>query len=331
MNVAFFGTPEFSLAALGRLIESRHQVVLVVTQPDRPKGRGRKLEASPVKQMASDNDLPMIQPVRVSREPIAEAIREAKADICVVVAFGQILPRKILDATRLGCINIHPSLLPAYRGAAPIQRSILDGATQTGVSIMQLDAGMDTGPVIAQQRVEILPDDDARSLGEMLSVVGADMLMHVLDEAEQNERIESVAQDDALATSAPPVRKEEGSIPWSDTTDRIMFRLRAMTPWPGAYTFINGEKRLTLLQAEPLWVNEADVLGAEAKQADPGTVTSIKIGFGFTVKTGSGHLLVTSVKPQGKQQMDAAAFVNGRGIAEGDRLMNDKGQRTKDK
>ncbi|HOE97802.1 MAG TPA: methionyl-tRNA formyltransferase [Candidatus Sumerlaeota bacterium] len=319
MKVVFMGTPEFALPALQRLIASPHRIVLVVTQPDRPKGRGLKPVASPVHQLAAAHGLEIIQPVSVRREPIDERVRQSGADVTVVAAFGQILPRPLLEATRFGCLNIHPSLLPEFRGAAPVQRCLLEGRDTTGVTIMQLVEELDAGPIIAQQRVEILPDDDARSVLNNCAVIGADMLLRVLDEAERTGIIDSTPQNDEEATYAPPIRKEEGLIPWRDSTEEIMYRLRALTPWPGAYSFLGGRKRLTLLQAEPLWSNEAAQLGVMNK-VEPGTVTSLKRGFGFTVKTGSGHLLVTALKPEGKNRMDGQAFVAGRGVSVGDKL-----------
>lgn len=320
MKIIFMGTPEFALPALQRLVDSKHEVVLVLTQPDRPKGRGRKVEASPVKALAEERGLRVLTPARLRRDPEALiAIRDAKADLSVVAAYGQILPREVLDATRLGCINIHPSRLPEYRGAAPIQRCLLDGNSDTAVTLIMLTEELDAGPIVAQQEVEILPDDDALSLSHMLAVMGADMLLRVIDEAGQTGRIEALPQNEELVTYAPMITKEEGLIPWTDPTERIMHRLRAMTPWPGAYTFIEGKRQLGIAQGEPLWSNEAEELG-EMNQAAPGTVTSLKKGFGFTVKTGSGHLLVTAVQPEGKRRMDAAEYIVGRNIEPGKKL-----------
>ncbi|MCL5269924.1 MAG: methionyl-tRNA formyltransferase [bacterium] len=319
MKVVFMGTPAFAVPALERLIDSPHEVCLVVTQPDRPRGRGRKVEASPVKALAEKHGLRVIQPQSLKREPVAALIRDAGADVAIVAAYGRILPPEVLQAPRLGCLNIHPSLLPEYRGAAPIQRAILDGRGETGVTIMLLAEELDNGPIIAQQRVDILDDDDALSVSNMTAVLGADMLIRVLDDIGEKGAVESVPQDDRLATFAPPIAKEEGQIPWGDTTMDIMYRLRAMTPWPGAYTYVNGRILLHIVQAEPLWENEAAELG-DMNKAAPGTVSSFKKGFGFTVRTGDGHLLVTAVKPGGKKLMDAPSFVNGRGIQLGDVL-----------
>ncbi len=322
MKVCFIGTPEFALPALDQLIRSQHKVVLVLTQPDRPRGRGRKVQPSPIKRLVDEKGLTVLQPglLREDGRQIAAAIRDSGARISVVASYGQILTDEILNATPLGCINIHPSLLPAYRGAAPVQRSILDGNTKTGVTIMQVTRELDAGPVITQQTIEILPDDNARSLGEMAAVIGAEMIIRIINEAEKTGRIESEEQDHEAATYADRIRKEEGMINWAYTTEEIMFHLRAMTPWPGSYTFINGKKRLTLVQAEPLWGNEAVELGEPMQETEPGTVTGLKKGFGFSVRTGSGHLLVTRVKLEGKKQVDAASFILGRGVVPGDYL-----------
>jgi methionyl-tRNA formyltransferase len=314
------GTPEFALPALERLVASRHEIVLVVTQPDRPAGRGRKLTPPPVKLAAEAHGLPVVQSVSVRKEGIAERIRALKADVSVVAAFGQILPRDVLDATPLGCLNIHPSLLPAYRGAAPIQRCLLEGNDVTGVTIMKLVLELDAGPIVSQQRLDILDDDDARSVADMTAVMGADMLLRVLDEAEERRTIDAVEQDHAASTYAPPIKKEEGEIPWGDTTHAILCRMRAMAPWPGAYTWINGERQISVVQG---LIGDAD--GGRAENAGdkppaPGTVTELEKGIGFHVRTGNGTLLVTRVKPEGKSEMDAAALINGRQIAVGDVL-----------
>jgi methionyl-tRNA formyltransferase len=319
MKIVFMGTPEFAVPALQRLIDSRHEVVLVVTRPDKPKGRGQKLEAPPIKELALAHGLEMLQPTRAERPQLAGWIRERGADLAVVAAYGMLLPPDVLAAPRLGCVNIHPSLLPAYRGAAPIQRCILEGNTESGVTIMQLVEELDAGPIIAQQRFDILPDDDARSIADLAAVMGADMLLRVIDEADKKGVIESEPQNDDEATYAPPIEKEEGLIDWAEPTEQIIYRMRALTPWPGIFTFINGERRLNILQGEPLWENEAEELG-DLNKAKPGTVTGLLKGFGFSVKTGDGHLLVTMVQPAGKEAMDAQAFLNGRGLEVGHRL-----------
>jgi methionyl-tRNA formyltransferase len=313
------GTPEFALPALERILDGgRHQVVLVVTQPDRPKGRGQVMTPSPVRELAEKRGLPVITPKSVRKENVAEAVRATGADACVVAAFGQILPDDVLAATRLGCLNIHPSLLPAYRGAAPIQRCLLEGNDYTGVTIMKLVRELDAGPIVAQQRVDILPDDDARSLGQMCAVLGGDMLARVLDEAEATGQIEVVEQDHDQATYAPPIKKEEGLIHWNRKANEIMFQLRALTPWPGAYAYVNGERLLIVVQAEPRVEDETQ--DDPAKRAAPGTVIALEKGQGFVVQAGDGPMPITQVKPEGKALMDAWAFVVGRGVKLGDVL-----------
>ncbi len=319
MKIVFMGTPQFALPALERLIANPHEVILVITQPDRPKGRGRRLEASPIKQVAQGQGLRVIEPRKLRAEHVAETIRESGADLGVVVAYGRVLPREVFEAPRLGCLNIHPSLLPEYRGAAPIQRCLLDGRDRTGVTLMMIEEDLDAGPIVAQQAIDILPDDDARSVGNLCAAVGAEMLLRVIDEAQRGGTIESTPQDKEKVTYAFPIEKGEGLISWGASTEEIMLHLRGMTPWPGAFSFIAGQRRLSIVQAEPLWENEAEEL-EPANDEPSGRVTSIKKGVGFMVKTGSGHLLVTRVRPEGKREMDAGDFVNGRGIQVGDVL-----------
>lgn len=318
MKIVFMGTPEFAVPALERLVESPHEVVLVVTQPSKPQGRGQKVVDPPVKQVADQHGIEVIQPASLKKEPIHERVRQLAADIIVVVAYGKILPDELLAAPRLGCLNIHASLLPEYRGAAPIQRAIMDGRRETGVTIMKLAAELDAGPIVSQQTIDIMEDDDSLSVGNMLSVLGADMLIRALDDIEKSGRIEAVEQDASQATYAAMIKKEEGEIDWSIPSDEIMYRLRALTPWPGLFTTISA-KRVRIVQAEPLDSAEAEHHGASDK-APPGTVTAIMKGFGFVVRTGSGHLLVTRVQPAGKPMMDATAFLNGNPLEVGQAL-----------
>ncbi|MBI1784238.1 methionyl-tRNA formyltransferase [Candidatus Sumerlaeota bacterium] len=318
MKICFMGTPDFAVPTLQRLIESRHEVALAVTQPSKPKGRGQKIVDPPVKVIAHQHGIPVIQPASLKKEPIEDKIREHGIDVIVVVAYGKILPESLLKSPRIGCLNVHASLLPEYRGAAPIQRAILEGRLETGVTIMKVEPALDTGPIIAQQKMEIQPDDDALSVSHFLSVLGADLLLRVLDDIERSGTIEGVEQDHSLATHAAMLTKEEGRIPWDHTSEQIMFRLRAFTPWPGCFTMLAG-KRMGVLQAEPLDSEEA----AHNKLDDelpPGTVTGIIKGFGFTVRTGDGHLLVTQLQPEGKPAMDADAYLNGYPIKTGQKL-----------
>lgn len=312
------GTPEFAVPALQALIDSRHEVVLVVTQPSRPKGRGLKPVDPPVKTLADANGIPVIQPASVKREPIDAKVRELGVDAIVVVAFGQILPQSLLDAPRLGALNIHASLLPEYRGAAPIQRALMEGRLETGVTIMRVELKLDAGPIISQEVVPIHEDDDALSLASILSYEGARLLTRALEDIEAEGKIEGEPQDEALATHAPPITKEEGRVPWSDPAESIMFRLRGLTPWPGLFTVFRG-RRMQITQAEPLAPDEAAEVGADEEML-PGCVSAIMPEFGFAVWTGDGQLLIRRLKMEGKGEMEAEAFLRGQRVEVGERL-----------
>lgn len=318
MKICFMGTPEFAVPPLQRLIESRHEVALVVTQPSKPAGRGRRITDPPVKTLADQHGIPVLQPASLKKDPLDAKIRELGIDLVVVVAYGKILPDALLAAPRIGSLNIHASLLPEYRGAAPIQRALMEGRDETGVTIMQVVSELDAGPIVSVRRAEIHDDDDSLSMHNYLSVLGADMLVGALDEIEKTGVIEGEPQDDTLATYAEMVRKEEGLIPWSDTSMEIIHRLRALTPWPGCFTSMSG-KRVRVLQAEPLGEEMAEHIKAD-DGAEPGAISGIEKGFGFCVRTGDGHLLITRVQPEGKDQMEALAFMNGYKLQIGDAL-----------
>jgi methionyl-tRNA formyltransferase len=315
MILAFMGTPDFAIPTLGRLIESRHEIALVVTQPSKPKGRGRKIADPPVKLLADESGLRVIQPASLKREPIDDLIRELRIDVIVVVAYGKLLPAALLAAPRLGCLNVHASLLPEYRGAAPIQRALMEGRLETGVTIMQVALELDAGPIVAQQRVEIHEDDDALSLANMLSVLGADLLLRVLDEVERVGRIEGTPQDEALVTYAPPLKKSEGQIDWRLDSEAIVFRLRGLTPWPGLFAGVGGG-RARIVRAEPLDRAQIDGLDLDLLRP-PGSVGAVLPDRGFAVRTGDGYLLVTRLQPDGKSEMSAAEFMRGRRLAVG--------------
>ncbi len=318
MKLAYMGTPDFAVPPLLRLIESDHEVDLVITQPSKPKGRGRKLIDPPVKVLADEHHIDVLQPVSLKREPLDEEIRRRGIDVIVVAAYGKILPQSLLDAPKIGCINIHASLLPAYRGAAPIQRAIMAGELETGVTLMKMVFKLDAGPMLAQQRVPIEDDDDALSLTNLLSVLGADMLLRVLEDVEREGKIEGDPQDEALATYAPMIDKEEGWVDWSLSTLELMYRLRGLTPWPGFYTTVNN-KRLRLVQAEPLLEGDDD-LNLKEIDKEPGTIIGFMPGCGPVVQTGTGFLLITRLQLEGKVEMDAAAFMRGYALSVGQRL-----------
>jgi len=328
VQIIFMGTPAFAVPTLKRLIESkRHNVAAVVTQPDKPAGRGKKLQPPPVKELALAHHIPVFQPEKLRGMNFDTVLAPFNPDVIVVVAYGKILPPEILRLPKFGCINLHASLLPKYRGAAPIQWAIINGERVTGVTIMLLDEGMDTGNIIATEEVEILEDDDTTSLGNMLSVVGAELMLKVLDRIEETGVVESRPQDHSQATYAPMLKKSDGLLPWDLRTDQVLCRIRGLLPWPSAFSFLHG-KMWKILKAEPY--PESDSLFIRTQRSkepnyvpEPGTVTSLVRGKGFTVQTGDGSILVRIVQPQDKQPMEASAAVNGRLVQVGDVFVSD--------
>jgi methionyl-tRNA formyltransferase len=297
-RVAFMGTPSFAVPTLERLIQ-RYEVVGILTQPDRPAGRGRRMVASPVKEVALAHGLPVLQPKTLRRPEMVEQLRALEAEIIVVAAYGLILPPTVLDIPPHGCLNVHASLLPAYRGAAPIPAAILAGEAETGVTIMLMDEGMDTGPILAQARIAIQPEDTAQSLGEKLAHLGANLLMETLTRWLRGE-IEPQSQEEGQATYSQLIRKEDGLVDWSLPTTEIERRVRAYTPWPSVYTFWQG-KLLKILRARPLV--------AWSGRAKPGEV--IELPQGIAVATGKGALLLKEVQLAGRRAMGAEEFARG--------------------
>ena len=313
MKVIFMGTPDFAVPTLQRLIESPHEVALVVTQPDRPAGRGRGVKPSPVKVLALQHGFRIEQPAKLRGTDFHRAVMEPLgADVAVVAAYGLILPPEALAAPKHGCLNVHASLLPRWRGAAPVQRAILAGDLKTGVTIMQMDKGMDTGPIIDQQEIDILPDDDALSVSNMLSALGADMMMKTLETLEHDGRLESRPQDESLATLAPKIEKEDGWIDWAEDMDAIICRVHAMRPRPGAFSRLGG-KIIKIVEAEP--DTSFDDSGIpEDLFPKPGTVVAAIKRLGPVVRVGDGYLLLSKVQPENKQEMDGGSWINGGGV-----------------
>jgi len=298
------GTPGFAVPALRALCDAC-DVVGVYTQPDRPAGRGRKLEASPVKREAEARGLPVFQPRSVRPVGAVETLRALAPDLIVVAAYGLILPQSVLDIPARRCINIHASLLPRYRGASPITFAILNGERETGITLMQMEAGLDTGPIIAARAVAIADDDTAETLEARLSISGAELLAQTLP-AWLAGQITPVKQDDAAATLTRLIKKADGLIDWAQPAAQIALRVRAFTPWPGAATDWNGE---------PLKIVRAAVV---AGSDEPGRVRVR--GNSVTVGTGNGCLRLDLIQPAGKRAMDAAAYAHGRPGFDGARL-----------
>ena len=305
MRVAFLGTPEFAAACL-RPLAGAHEVTLVVTQPDKPVGRGGQVAAPPVKVLAQELGLPVIQPKSARTGELAAALTDSGAELAVVVAYGKILPRAVLDAVPKGCINVHASLLPKYRGAAPVQWAVIDGERETGVSIMQLDEGMDTGPVLLERRTPIDPDETSGELLERLAPIGAEALLAALVEIHEGTA-QFRAQDHARATHAAMLTKADGAIDFTRPAAQVAARIRGVDPWPGAQALLRGHV-VKLFRAR-----------AEGSHGAPGTVLAIDAR-GLHVACGEGAVWIRDVQLPGKKRLAAAQVAMGRGIAVGDVL-----------
>jgi methionyl-tRNA formyltransferase len=299
LRIAFAGTPQFALPALRALLASTHSVVGVLTQPDRPAGRGQLLRASPVKLLAQDAHLPVAQPPTLKTEDSRQELVRWAPDVLVVVAYGLILPTAVLALPRLGCVNIHGSLLPRWRGAAPIQRAILAGDAETGVTIMQMDAGLDTGPILLERRMHIGSDDTAGDLHDALSELGAAALIEALDGVAAGT-LHGRAQPAEGACYAPKIEKSEAPLDWSASAIRLDRQVRAFNPWPVAETRLAGES-LRVLQAR--------VAQPSGVEATPGTLLGIADD-GLRVACGDGVLAVRELQRAGKRPVSARDFAN---------------------
>ena len=303
MNILFAGTPAFAAAALDALLQAGHRVPLVLTQPDRPAGRGLKPQASAVKQLALSKQLAVAQPATLKDDVVIAQLAAVGADAMVVAAYGLILPESILRLPRLGCLNIHASLLPRWRGAAPIQRAILAGDRETGVTIMQMDAGLDTGAMLLEQAIPIADDDNAQTLHDKLAALGAQLIVRVL-----HEQPAAVAQDHARASYATKITKAEARIDWNRPAAELARAIRAYNPMPGAYTTWQGQP-LKLWRAEPV----------SAASAVPGTVL-LADADGIVVATGDGALRLLELQRAGGKRLAAASFLTGAALQPGERL-----------
>lgn len=304
MRVIFMGTPDFAVNTLQTLLRSEHEVIGVVTQPDKPKGRSGKMQYSPVKEVAVKAGLRVYQPQRVRDEVFLYELRKLHPDVIVVVAFGQILSKEILEVPKYGCLNVHASLLPKLRGAAPIQWSVIQGDKESGVTIMQMDEGLDTGDILMVEKYQLDEKETGGSLFDKLAVLGGPMILKVLEEAEKGN-LHPVAQEEEKHTYAKMLSKETGQIDFEKPAIEIERLIRGLNPWPSAYCFLKGKM---------LKIWEANVLTGDQVTADenalPGTIVAVNKK-DFIVRTQQDYLQVLSVQLEGKKRMDTASFLRG--------------------
>jgi len=317
-KIVFMGTPLFAVSSLEALLRSEFSVVGVVTQPDRPRGRGKKVSPSPIKQAAQSHHLPLLQPVGMKQSNFLTSLQEWEPDLIVVVAFGRILPERILSLPPWKCINVHASLLPKFRGAAPIQWALIQGESVTGITTMLMDKGMDTGPILLQQSVVIQPEETAGELSDRLAHIGGELLVTTLREW-FSHRLAPQPQDESQATLAPPLKKEHGMIQWHQTTMRILNNMRGMSPWPGAYTFL-GEQRMRIWKALP----HALPPNHKVKTVPPGTIVAIEPHY-MLVATGDGAIAISEVQPANRNRLPMAQFLSGHAISPGTVLTSSPG------
>jgi methionyl-tRNA formyltransferase len=310
MRLVFLGTPAFAVPSLKRTAAAGHHVISVFTQPDRPKGRGHKNAMPPVKEAALRLGLPVLQPERIRKPEVIEELRAMAPEAMVVVGYGQIIPQAILDIPPRGIINVHASLLPKYRGAAPVQWAIARGETRTGVTTMRINAGLDTGDMLLKWDTEIGEEETAVELGERLAVAGAGLLEQTL---EGLDRITPEPQDDVQASYAPILKKEDGHVDWSGPRREILNRIRGFTPWPGCYGFLRGsllsDVRFHVWKARP----------AAERVLPPGALRAVHRR--LFAGCGDGSIELLEVQLEGKKRMDAASFLNGFSIAPGEALL----------
>ena len=314
LRIVFFGTPAFAVPSLEALIASRHRVVAVVSQPDRPKGRGHQLQPTPTKTVAFAHGIPVLQPAKIREQAFLDRVRDLGADLGVVVAFGRILPDALLAIPRLGMINVHASVLPRYRGAAPIQRAVLAGDPETGVTIMRVEAELDAGPTFAVATVPIPSDATSGDMEGVLATLGARLLVPVIDDLAMGRAVET-PQDPARATHAAKITKEEGVIDWTQPADVVHNRVRGLQPWPLASTRL-GSDRIVLRRTRPSSPGSAP----DVTLAAPGTVARAA-GDELVVVCGGGTLLqVLELQPEGRRTMTAREFLAGRALPAGSRF-----------
>jgi methionyl-tRNA formyltransferase len=308
MRTVFMGTPEFAVSTLQGLIEAGCNLVGVYTQPDRPKGRGKKLAMSPVKEVALKHDIPVFQPQRMRDQQAVDELKELKPDLIVVVAYGQILPKAVLDIPKFNCINVHASLLPKYRGAAPINMAIVNGESETGVTTMLMDVGLDTGDMLVKRSLSIGPNETAGQLHDRLALIGREAMEETLERICAGT-LSPEQQDDSLSCYASMMKKEDGLLDWSRPAQQLHNQVRGLDPWPGAYTYLGSD----VLKIATTRIGEAS--------GEPGTILATDKN-GVCVACGEGSLIIGTLQLPGKKRLDAAAFLSGHPLPVGTKLSN---------
>lgn len=309
MRIVFMGTPDFSVPTLKTLVEAGHDVIAVVTQPDKPKGRGKEMQMTPVKIQALEYGIPVYQPLKVRDEAFVQVLRELEADVFVVIAFGQILPKSVLELPTYGCVNIHASLLPKYRGAAPIQWCVIDGETETGITTMMMDVGLDTGDMLEKTVIPIDGKETGGSLHDKLSLAGGELILSTLKKLKDGTAVRTPQTDEGTCY-AKMLTKSLGDIDWTKSAVSIERLIRGLNPWPSAYTMWNGK---TL----KIWA--ADVLPEEDGFGDAPCGSVLRQDKrSLVVKTGKGALSIRELQMEGKKRMDIEAFLRGYAVPEGD-------------
>ena len=314
MKIVYMGTPDFAVPPLRSLLNTEYEVAAVVTQPDKPKGRGKALMPTPVKEEALKHGIPVYQPEKVREPGFVEKLRELKPDLIEVAAFGQIIPESVLNMPKFGCINIHASLLPKYRGAAPIQYAVIDGEKESGVTIMKMGKGLDTGDMIARTEVPLAKDETGGSLFEKLSSAGARLLVETLPDIFAGTAVYEKQPEESPTPYAAMITKKMGLIDFSKSAEELERLVRGLNPWPSAYTFLNGKNL-------KIWKAEADM--TQAEKNIPGTVVRADEE-GICVACGTGRLILKEVQLEGKKRMDSASFLRGCKVEPGTRLTDHK-------
>lgn len=306
LRVVFFGTPDFAVPTLEQLIASSHQVVAVVTQPDRPRGRGQRATPPPARQVAERHAVPVFQPERLKEDTFLGSLAAARPDCGVVAAYGRILPAAVLSLPRLGLLNVHASLLPRYRGAAPIERAIMAGERETGITIMRVVQALDAGPMLAARSRPIDADETSVSVEEDLARIGAHLLLDVLDRLDDG--VPEIPQDDGLATYAPRITREDGAIDWNRPARAIHDQVRALHPWPHAFTFLHGERFIILTTR---------VVDGPAGATQPAGRVERASGETLRLTTGDGPLDIVRIQPEGRRPMLTREFLAGHRVEAG--------------